>query len=174
MRLRSERLLITPFTPQDLDLVKLLVQDPDVVKHTGFRTVTADEDVPAILDKWVTTASAARGMWKVVAHSTGEFVGAAMLKDTTLPYPELGYMLVKSQWGKGYATEMAQAVLDYGIHELSLKAVMAGTDSDNLPSIKVLTKIGMTAVTDPDVVPDLDPALVPDVPGGGYYIKRAP
>lgn len=154
MHLSTGRIIITPFTLDDLELVKRLVGDPDVVKHTGFRTPMADKDMPDLLKRWSEGATEQRGMWKVTDKETGAFIGSAMLKDTDLPHPELGYMLVKDQWGKGYATEMARAIHDYATKDLQLRHVMAGTDADNLPSINVLIKIGMQKVTDPTLLKD--------------------
>lgn len=164
MLIRTGRIAIAPFTLDDLDLIKQLVQDPEVVKNTRMRKPIPDERVPEVLKKWVTNATDERGMWKVTCQNTGAFIGAAMLQDTDLPYPELGYMVVQDHWGKGYATEMAKVILDYALSDLKLSRVMAGTDSDNLPSIKILSKIGMQKVTDPEL---LDGALC-----GKYFISE--
>lgn len=158
----SDRILITPFTMADIEPARELLQDPDVVRHTGFRTVVPDWDLPAKLKGWVDQGELRRGVWKVRHKLTFEFVGMTMLKDTDLPHPELGYMLPKSQWGKGYATEIALAVLHYGFARLGLSHIMAATDADNAASIRVLTKVGMSPV--------VDKALNGERPGA-YFIK---
>lgn len=159
----SDRLLLSPFTPSDLEPARELLQDPDVVGPTGFRTVVPDWDIPAKLGGWVDQGQSERGIWKVRHKLTFEFVGMAMLKDTTLPHPELGYMLVKRQWGKGYATEIAGALLQYGFGRLRLDHIMAATDADNAASIKVLAKVGMSPTTDPNLCPGDRPGM--------YFIK---
>lgn len=163
MHFCSDRILITPFTPSDLVPARELLQDPDVVRPTGFRTVVPDWDLPAKLSGWVDQGQGELGVWKVRHKQSFEFIGMAMLKDTTLPHPELGYMLVKRQWGKGYATEIASALLQYGFGTLHLRYIMAATDADNAASIKVLTKVGMS--------PTADPTLCPSDRPGTYFIK---
>jgi RimJ/RimL family protein N-acetyltransferase len=57
---------------------------------------------------------------------------------------EVGYRLVRSAWGQGYATEAAQAVRDYAFSVLGLKRLIAIIDPSNLASIRVAEKLGMT------------------------------
>lgn len=166
MLLSSGRITITAFNPRDLAEARELLQDPDVVRHTGFRTIVPDWDLPAILNSWVDQGQQPRGVWKVTASGTEDFLGMTMLKDTELPHPELGYMLVKGQWGKGYATEIARSMLHYGFAQLRLPHIMAGTDKDNVASMRVLTKVGMTRVA--------EGAIECSRGGGAYFIKSCP
>ena len=57
---------------------------------------------------------------------------------------EIGYRLIRSAWGKGYATEAAGAVRDYAFNTLSLRRLIAIIDPSNIASIRVAEKIGMT------------------------------
>ncbi|MEH6855381.1 GNAT family N-acetyltransferase, partial [Priestia megaterium] len=57
--------------------------------------------------------------------------------------PELGYLFLRSRWGKGYASEAAKACLDYGLHTLKFQKITSLIDPDNYPSIKVAERIGM-------------------------------
>jgi L-amino acid N-acyltransferase YncA len=50
----------------------------------------------------------------------------------------------KRRWGKGYATEIARALVRYGFEERKLKRVIATVDDDNKTSIRILEKVGMT------------------------------
>ena len=56
---------------------------------------------------------------------------------------EVGYRLVRSAWGQGYATEAGQAVRDYAFTVLGIKRLIAIIDPSNLASIRVAEKIGM-------------------------------
>jgi ribosomal-protein-alanine N-acetyltransferase len=60
------------------------------------------------------------------------------------PEVEVAYLLGKAYWGQGLGTEAAQAVLDYGFNELKLSRLICLIDRDNVASIKVAEKIGMT------------------------------
>lgn len=59
------------------------------------------------------------------------------------PEVEVGYRLMHSVWGKGYATEAARAVRDHAFQSLNLKRLIAIIDPDNAASIRVAEKIGM-------------------------------
>jgi ribosomal-protein-alanine N-acetyltransferase len=55
----------------------------------------------------------------------------------------IGYILNRDFWGRGYATELAQALLDFGFEKLGLHRIYATCDIENKPSAHVLEKIGM-------------------------------
>lgn len=57
---------------------------------------------------------------------------------------DLGYRLMRKYWGQGHATEASQAVLKYGFETLSLKRIMAKAVPENISSIKIMQKLGMT------------------------------
>lgn len=59
------------------------------------------------------------------------------------PEMEIGYRLERSAWGKGYATEAAQAVRDYAFDTLNIQRLIAIVDPSNTASIRVAEKIGM-------------------------------
>lgn len=57
---------------------------------------------------------------------------------------EIYYKLLPRHWGKGYATEVAQTLITYGFTHLNLHRIEAGVAVDNIRSIHVLEKVGMT------------------------------
>jgi RimJ/RimL family protein N-acetyltransferase len=59
------------------------------------------------------------------------------------PHVEIGWRLMRSAWGQGYATEAARAVRDYAFNTLGLQRLIAMIDPSNLASIRVAKKIGM-------------------------------
>ena len=56
---------------------------------------------------------------------------------------EIGYWLAPDYWGKGLATEAAQAVMRYGRDTLGLRQIVAVAQPENKASIRVLKKLGM-------------------------------
>jgi RimJ/RimL family protein N-acetyltransferase len=79
----------------------------------------------------------------------GRFVGGCGL----FPVPggediEIAYRLPYEAWGQGYATEMARAVLDHGFDNLGLTRIVGLTWPENVPSQRVLVKIGMEREAD--------------------------
>ncbi len=74
-------------------------------------------------------------------------MGWFMLVKTDFELPELGFMIVKDSWGKGLATEVAQALIEFGMNELGYPGVAAVTDHDNVASIRILEKLGFRKVS---------------------------
>ena len=91
------------------------------------------------------------GLWAVEIKDTHEFIGYTGLArprfntDFT-PCVEIGWRLAFTYWGNGFATEAANACLDYGFTVLKLGEILAFTSVLNLRSIHVMKKIGMEYV----------------------------
>jgi ribosomal-protein-alanine N-acetyltransferase len=55
----------------------------------------------------------------------------------------LGYVFHRGYWGRGYATETASALVEFGFNRLKLHRIFATCDPRNVTSVKVLEKVGM-------------------------------
>jgi RimJ/RimL family protein N-acetyltransferase len=64
---------------------------------------------------------------------------------------ELLYGIAPAEWGRGFATEAAQAMLRFGFEELGFDRVLAGADTPNIASFRVMEKIGMTLAKRPGI-----------------------
>ena len=62
------------------------------------------------------------------------------------PVIEIGWRLDNAFWGKGYAPEAARKALEIGFQQFGMKEIVAFTALDNIPSQRVMEKIGMSAV----------------------------
>ena len=84
--------------------------------------------------------------WLINNRSTQEKIGLFGLKLSNNKYHrgEVWYKIHPEQWSKGYATEALRRVIDYGFNEHKLHRIQAGCAVDNLASIRVLEKAGMT------------------------------
>jgi ribosomal-protein-alanine N-acetyltransferase len=81
--------------------------------------------------------------WKVIEKSSGEVVGSCgFARPHGTEEVELGYLLARKYWGKGFATEAARAAMLYGFGKLNFREIIAMTDLENTASQKVLEKIG--------------------------------
>jgi RimJ/RimL family protein N-acetyltransferase len=87
------------------------------------------------------------GLWAVVSKEHREVIGYCGLSRFGdvggQPETEVGYRLVRPQWGKGFATEAAAAVREDGFNTLSLSRLIAIIDPKNTASIRVAEKIGL-------------------------------
>lgn len=88
------------------------------------------------------------GLWAAIEKSTGEFIGWLSLcsDDGDLGKVGLGYRLRQSAWGKGYATEGSQALVDKGFSELGAQRIFATTMTVNAASRRVMEKVGLKYV----------------------------
>ena len=84
------------------------------------------------------------GVWPAFIKKGSEFIGWFGLKylDDT-PEIEVGFRLLHKFWGHGYATEMTQALINYGFDHLKVDRIVAVTHPDNNASQRVLEKSGM-------------------------------
>ena len=63
---------------------------------------------------------------------------------------EIGYALISSQQGRGYALEAAQALLDHAFNELQVRRVFAGTNRSNSASMRLMRRLGMRLASNPE------------------------
>ena len=140
--LLTPRLRLRPVGAGDLDAIADLNSDPEVMRTiTGLPSTRAESAVwlERHLGYWA--QSGGLGAWRVDEQGSGSFLGRAVLR----PFGdevELGYALHRRFWGRGYATEAGQALLDYGIRRCGLERVVAHTIADNVASQRVLVKLG--------------------------------
>ena len=161
--LKTERLLLRTFEPGEGALIYRLNENPEVTRYTGdpVRDIAHGEEVlqQVILPQYIRYGY---GRWAVELIKTGEFIGWCGLKYM----PErgevdLGYRFFQSAWGKGYATEAAQATVRYGLEQAGLQRIVGRAMPGNRASIRVLEKCGMQFIGEEIV--DEHPALTYDI-----------
>lgn len=143
--LETERLFLREFTIEDAQLLIDLNSNPNVTRYTGdgpLKNLEAANDI--LLNTIFPQYPNKLGRWAVCLKSTNEFIGWCGLKYISqLDEIDLGYRLFENHWGKGYATESAKAVLDYGFNILKLNTIVGRAAIENANSIKVLKKVGL-------------------------------
>jgi [ribosomal protein S5]-alanine N-acetyltransferase len=145
-RIETERLVLKLYTDRDRsDFVRLLT-DPVVMRYVDKGPLSPDQaDVlwKKLMDDFY--PNGVDTIWAVFAKDDGRYVGNASLR----PRPErqkdweIGYYLIPSEWGKGFATEIASRLVRFGSEAAGLKEVYATVDKENLASIHVLEKSGL-------------------------------
>jgi ribosomal-protein-alanine N-acetyltransferase len=146
--LETRRLILRHLTLSDLDDLYALYCDPVVVKYIPDAPRNYDETRQEI--EWHMKGHPKHpelGLWATTYKETGEFIGRCGLLPWTIDGEnevEVAYLISKAYWGQGLGTEVAQAILDYGFQKLNLKRLICLIDKDNLASIRVAEKIGMS------------------------------
>ena len=148
--LETERLYMREFKIEDAHLLVDLNSDSKVTRFTGDGEIKNLEDARQILTTIIFPQySKKMGRWAVHLKFSDEFIGWCGLKfQEGSEEVDLGYRFFNKYWGKGYATESAKAVIDYGINILKLKNIIALAAKENTASINVLKKLGMTYLED--------------------------
>lgn len=143
--LTTERLALRRFTSDDFDWLAEFYTDADVVRWLGGvkdRAAAAELFEERFLTYY--DEHPGLGIWMTVERATERPLGFHLLNNVRgESMIQIGYGLIQSAWGRGYATEMADAVLRYGFGDLALPTIVAMTNLDNLRSQRVLEKIGL-------------------------------
>jgi ribosomal-protein-alanine N-acetyltransferase len=87
------------------------------------------------------------GLWGTIHKETAQFIGRCGLLPWTIDgrdEVEVAFALSKAYWGQGLATEIAQALVRYGLEHLRLSRLICVIERENQASIRVASKIGMT------------------------------
>jgi len=137
----TDRLRLRRTRPGDYPAVLALVSDFDVVKMTASWPWPAD---PGFTRGRCVPVDPARGMAGVVlagAEIIG-MMGVTTQENDGVVSADIGYMFARKHWGRGYATEMARALIDHVFAHYDWPAIEAGIWADNPASGRVLEKLG--------------------------------
>lgn len=145
MILETDRLALREVTPDDLDFLAEIMADPEVMRF--YPQVYARAEARAWIDRQLAHyAGHGHGNWLVLDRIAGRPVGRCGLTyqdvDGT-PEPEIGYVIHKPFWRRGYATEAALAVRDWAFAVKGLARVISLVRPENVPSQGVARKLGM-------------------------------
>jgi RimJ/RimL family protein N-acetyltransferase len=151
--LASERLLLRPFVEDDVAPYFALMQDQDVTRYVGDRRVpTLPEtwrSVAALLGHWELRGY---GQWAIIERESDELVGrTGIINPVDWPGPEVGYLLGRRWWGRGYATEAAAAAMAWGFTTIGFDRLISLIDPANAASIAVALRLGETLSGETDL-----------------------
>ena len=161
--LETDRLLLRPWTSEDVALLASLSSNPRVTRYIGLgHTWTALKAI-TVSDRALSHWREHGFGWRVIVHvASGTEIGLLALNlmgaGTAGLDPdehEIGWWLSPEHWGHGYATEGARAVADDAFASLGAPHLIARIMPENAGSIQVATSIGMNfefnTVADPGV-----------------------
>jgi RimJ/RimL family protein N-acetyltransferase len=145
--LETDRLRLREFTPDDAEAFYRLHLDPAVTRYTGDSPPPDVEHARAILVNHPIAdyRKYGFGRWACVLKESGACVGFAGLKYLDdLKEVDLGYRLAPACWGRGLATEACRPVVRFGFDRLGLDHIIGLVDPENVASVRVLEKCGLT------------------------------
>ncbi|SHJ54485.1 Protein N-acetyltransferase, RimJ/RimL family [Tangfeifania diversioriginum] len=149
MKIQTDRLTLHEISWNDLEKIHQLHLVPEVDE---FNTLGIPENldetrnnIQGYIDNQNETPRS-RFCWKAILKETNDFIGIAgmTLSNDRFKMGEFYYKLFPKFWGNGFATEMAKALIKFGFEECKLHRIEAGVATQNLVSIRVLEKAGLT------------------------------
>jgi RimJ/RimL family protein N-acetyltransferase len=149
--LSTQRLELRRWREGDLDEYAQIAADPEVARYIGGPQdrATAWRQIAIFIGHrelrgWTTSA--------VVERASERLVGRAGLWQPEGGLgAELVWTLARDTWGRGYATELGEAVRDHAFRELAIPHLIASIHPGNAASIRVAEKIGATFEREHDV-----------------------
>ena len=137
MRLETERLLLRPYVEEDLDGFYACVSDPEVVRYEPYRPMSRDEARQALESRLGN-----EDFWALERKADGTYVGNLYLGRRDFQSMELGYVLARGHWGRGYAWEGCQALMKAAFRQ-GAHRIYAECDPQNQASWRLLERLGM-------------------------------
>ncbi len=142
--LETERLRLRMLEERDLDALAEMFSDPETMRYLGegkvFNRNETWRSISSTLGHWLLRGY---GMWAVDSKESGELVGRVGFLDAEgWPGFELGWIVAKPHWGKGYAFEAAKVAYDYAIGPLQRDRVISLIRLGNDRSVRVAQKLG--------------------------------
>jgi len=142
--LTTARLRLRPFTQKDLDDYAAMCADAEVMRHIGSGGAVARDiawrQMALFAGHW---SLLGYGMWALQERASGRLVGrAGYLNPEGWPGNELGWLLGREFWGRGYAFEAASAALAWGRAEMGFSGLISLIRSDNARSIALAGRLG--------------------------------
>jgi RimJ/RimL family protein N-acetyltransferase len=145
--IRTDRLLLTPLTPSDIDDVHAVFSDARTWTHlpAGRHTVRASS-VDLVQRKIGGRARHGLGSWAVRSAADHAFLGVGGVDMTAAGVWNLGYRLAPWAWGHGYATEIARAAVGAADDIVPEVPITGRVLTNNPASAAVLERAGLSLV----------------------------
>jgi len=148
LTLHAERVLLRPFRQADLDTFIAYRSDPNVARYQGWDAPYSRSRGLSFIAEMRRTRPGTPGRWYQLAierQSDQQMIGDCgfCILEKDGQQAEIGFTLARSHHGEGYATEAVTRLLAYLFDELHLHRVVANCDVENVPSARLLERLGM-------------------------------
>jgi RimJ/RimL family protein N-acetyltransferase len=143
--IQTPRLLLRRYVADDAKpIFDGYAQDPEVTRFMHWHPHRGLGDTREFLDYCARVWAAGTAYpWAIVRRETGALVGGIEARPDGHKV-EFGYVIARPEWGRGYATEAAGAVVALALDTPAVARVWAFADCENTASLRVLEKAGLT------------------------------
>jgi RimJ/RimL family protein N-acetyltransferase len=142
----TARLNLRRLQQGDAPFILKLLNDPGWLRYIGDRGVRSLDDAVGFMVRGPLRMYAEHGfgLWLVEDRASGEAAGlCGLLRREGLDDPDIGFAFLPEFRGRGFALEASQAVLRHAHDTLGFARVLAITVPTNLPSRRVLERLGL-------------------------------
>ncbi|PKF60789.1 GNAT family N-acetyltransferase [Psychromonas sp. psych-6C06] len=145
IKITTQRLILRPFQQDDLSALHRLFSCPEVMRFS-LNGPYSEEKTYALMNQCIEKSQQNQAsLLAVIDKKNRQLIGSCGFFAQTIQGNdelELGYRLIKSEWGKGLATEAATAMKNYAFSEMRLTRLISIIEKDNLASLRVAEKNG--------------------------------
>ena len=145
----TDRLVLRPLVGQDLDDLAPLYAQSILMQYITGHPLSYDQVRDGLRQQIMHHEQYGFGFCAVILKATGAIIGRGGLKPGESPNGitgELSWLLSDTYWGRGLATELGQASIEYGLMNLRLVRIFATAYRANRASVRVMEKLGMHQV----------------------------
>lgn len=155
----TKRLSLCRLTSDDLNGLAAMFTSPDVWRYgygRGLTRVETEAFLTRQLKLWSEFGFGGCAVREVVGRDLVGVVGLSvpMVAQELLPAVTVGWLFSPTVWGKGYATEATTAVLDQAFTTMALDRVGCVTSAENLRSVRLADRLGMSVIAEARVPSD--------------------
>ena len=149
IKLSTDRLKLRFIELSDLESIHVLHSLPETDEFNTLGIPKNIQETKSIIENWILdneSPDANSFIFAIEQNMTQKFIGLISIKlgKEKFKSGEVWYKLHADYWNKGYGTEALHEILNFGFEKLQLHRIEAGCAVDNIGSIKVLEKVGMT------------------------------
>ena len=140
--IETQRLILRPTQLEDLDGWSELMADEEAARFIGGVQTRSGSwrGLMSMAGSWALHGFA---MFSMIEKESGRWIGrTGPWQPEGWPGTEVGWGIVRSAWGKGYATEAAAASIDWAFDTLGWDEVIHCIDPDNVASARVAQRLG--------------------------------
>jgi len=141
--LETERLILRKIEPKDVEAVLKIYGDPKAAEYDWFNPIESEEKAMKFIHHFNKEYEEQEEItWGITRKGDGAFIGTCCLGDfdDDARRSEIGYVLLRNEWNKGYATEAVKALVTFGFEIMNLNRIEAFITPGNDASIRVLKK----------------------------------
>jgi len=148
-QIQTERLLLRPWRPEDVEPFAKLCGDPEVMRYIGRGAVRDRQQCESSIGHFqLEWEERGFGLFAVERLDTQSFIGFTGLSVPTflpeiMPSVEIGWRLSREHWGQGFATEAAQAAMRFGLEDQGIPEIVCVLQVENAASRNIAKKLGM-------------------------------